>query len=111
MTMTTWLAMAPAPGGAASGGGGGAAALVSFLPLVLIFAVFWFLIIRPQQKQQKARQAMIAAIKSGDRVITTGGLFATVKDVHDDYIVAFISEGIKVEISKHAVTGVVDKRG
>jgi preprotein translocase subunit YajC len=110
MTMTTWLAMAPAPGGAAPGGGG-AAALVSFLPLVLIFLVFWFLIIRPQQKQQKARQAMIAAIKSGDRVVTTGGLFATVKDVHEDYIVAFISEGIKVEISKAAVTGVVDKRG
>lgn len=109
MTMTTWLAMAPAPGGA--GGGGGAAALVSFLPLVLIFLVFWFLIIRPQQKAAKARQAMIAAIKGGDRVVTSGGLYATVKDVHEDYIVAFIAEGVKVEISKHAITAVVDKRG
>jgi preprotein translocase subunit YajC len=111
MTMLTWLAMGQAPPGGTGGGGGAAVGLFQFLPLVLIFVVFWFLIIRPQQKQAKARQAMIAAIKSGDRVVTTGGLFATVKDVHEDYIVATISEGVKVEISKHAVTGVVDKRG
>lgn len=111
MSMTTWLAMAPAPGGAPAGGGGAGAALVSFLPLVLIFVVFWFLIIRPQQKQAKARQAMIAAVKGGDRIMTSGGLYATVKDVHDDFVVAFIAEGVKVEIGKHAITGVVDKRG
>jgi len=102
------MAQAPAGGG---GGAGGLGALVSFLPLILIFLVFWFLIIRPQQKQQKQRQAMIAALKNGDRIVTNGGLFATVKDVHEDRVVAFIADGVKVEIAKSSIGGVVEKKG
>jgi preprotein translocase subunit YajC len=68
------------------------------------------MIIRPQQKQQKQRQAMITALKNGDRIITSGGLYATVKDVHEDFVVAFISDGVKVEIAKSAIGGVVTKK-
>lgn len=103
MTLMTFLAMAPPPEG-----GGSGSALVSFLPLILIVVVFWFLIIRPQRKQQQKRKEMIDGIKKGDRIITTGGLYANVINVKDDRVVATIAEGIKVEIAKHAVAGVVE---
>jgi len=101
------LAMSAPP---AEGGQGGGSPLVMFGMMALIFLIFWFMIIRPQQKQQKQRQAMISALKNGDRIVTNGGLFATVKDVHEDKVVAFIADGVKVEIAKSAIGGVVAKR-
>lgn len=92
-----------------AGGEGGASSFLSFLPLVLIFVVFWFMIIRPQKKQADQRKLMIEAIKRGDKVVTSGGLFATVKDVKGDRVVATIAEGVKVEISKGSITGVVEE--
>jgi preprotein translocase subunit YajC len=88
-------------------GGGGAGGLLSFLPLILIFLVFWFMIIRPQKKQQDQRKAMIEALKRGDQIVTSGGLFATVRDVKQDRVVATIAENVKVEISKSAISAVV----
>lgn len=99
------LAMA-SPGGGAEGG---ASSLLSFLPLILIFVVFWFMIIRPQKKQQDQRKAMIAALKRGDQIVTSGGLFATVKDVKQDRVVATIADGVKVEISKASINGVLEE--
>ena len=104
MTLHSFLAMASP---SAEGGQGGGNPLYFFGMMALIFLIFWFLIIRPQQKQQKQRQAMIAALKNGDRVVTNGGLYATVKDVHEDRVVAFIADGVKVEIAKNAIGGVV----
>jgi preprotein translocase subunit YajC len=98
------LAMA-SPGG----GEGGASSMLSFLPLVLIFVVFWFMIIRPQKKQQAQRKTMIGALKRGDEVVTSGGLFATIKDVKSDRVVATIADGVKVEISKASINGVVEE--
>jgi preprotein translocase subunit YajC len=94
----------------AEGGQGGGSPLVMFAMMALIFLIFWFMIIRPQQKQQKQRQTMIAALRNGDRIVTNGGLFATVKDVHEDKVVAFIADGVKVEIAKSAIGGVVAKK-
>ena len=105
MTSIWFLAMAQAPEGAS----GSSAALVSFLPLVLIMLVFWFLIIRPQKKQQKQRKAMLQELKKGDRIVTNGGLYATVLNVKEDRVVATIAEGVKVEIAKSAVGGVVSQ--
>ena len=65
------------------------------------------MIIRPQKKQQDQRKSMIEALKRGDRIVTNGGLFATVRDVHPDRITATIAEGVKVEISKSAIGAVV----
>ena len=105
MDFVNFLAFAsPNAGG---GEGGGAGSLLSFLPLVLIFAVFWFMIIRPQKKQQDQRKQMIEALKRGDQIVTNGGLFATVRDVKNDRITATIAEGVKVEISKSAIGAVV----
>jgi preprotein translocase subunit YajC len=100
--MTSFLAMSAPPEG-----GGGGSMLIQFAPIILIFLVFWFMIIRPQKKQQDQRKSMLEALKRGDQVVTSGGLFATVRDVKGDRVVATIAEGVKVEISKQAITGVV----
>ncbi len=103
MPLTLLLAMASPNGG----GGGNTNPLFSFLPIILIFGVFWFMIIRPQKKQQDLRKAMILALRRGDRIVTNGGLHATVKDVKNDLVVATIAEGVKVQISKSAISGVM----
>ena len=105
MPLVNLLAMA-SPGG---GGEGGASSMLSFLPLVLIFIVFWFMIIRPQKKQQDQRKTMISALKRGDQIVTSGGLFASVKDVKGDRVTATIADGVKVEISKSAISAVVEE--
>ena len=105
MSFSYLLAMSSPP---AEGGQGGSPVMM-FGMMALIFLIFWFMIIRPQQKQQKQRQAMIAALKNGDKIVTNGGLIATVKDVHEDKIVAFIADGVKVEIAKNAVGTVIKK--
>jgi preprotein translocase subunit YajC len=103
-TLATLLAMSQPPEGS-----GGMGALLSFLPLVLIMAVFWFMIIRPQKRQQQQRKSMIEALKKNDRIVTSGGIYATVLNVKEDRVVATIAEGVKVEIAKQAITGVVEK--
>jgi preprotein translocase subunit YajC len=99
-------AQEPAPGGAA---GGPLAAVIQFVPFLLIFAIFYFLIIRPQQKRQKEHQKMIDAVQKGDEVTTAGGIVGTVVGVHADRIVLRIdkSTNTKVEFLKSAVTGVL----
>jgi len=95
------LAMS-SPGGGGSGGG-----MMTMLMFGSIFAIFYFMIIRPQKKQADQRKSMIEALKRGDKVVTTGGLFGTVKDVKADRIIVTIAEGVKVEVAKTAVNGVV----
>lgn len=105
MTLTHFLAMAPSPEGSQGGG----SALMSLLPFVLIMLIFYFLLIRPQQKRQKQHKQLLDALKKGDRVVTAGGLFAQVLNVKDDRVVATIADGVKVEISKQSITGVVQR--
>ena len=82
--------------------------LMSTLFLIGSFVlIIYFLMIRPQQKRQKEAQRMISALKRGDRVVTSGGLYATVWDVKEDRLVVKLSEEVKVEIAKSAVQGVV----
>jgi preprotein translocase subunit YajC len=69
--------------------------------------IFYFLMIRPQQKRQKEVQKMLAAVKKGDRILTASGLYGTVAGVKDDVVVVQIADNVKVEMVKSAVTGVV----
>jgi preprotein translocase subunit YajC len=108
VTFWTFLAMAAPP--AEGGQGGGGSPIYMFGMMAVIFAIMYFMIIRPQQKQQKQRREMIATLKNGDRIVTNGGLYATIKDVHDDKVVAFIADSVKVEIAKNAIGGVVKKK-
>ncbi|HEX8069269.1 MAG TPA: preprotein translocase subunit YajC [Pyrinomonadaceae bacterium] len=84
--------------------GGGLGLIGSLLPFILIFGVFYFLIIMPQRKRQAALQDLISNLKAGDRIITTGGLVATVKSVRGNSLVV-MSEKSMLEITRAAVAG------
>jgi preprotein translocase subunit YajC len=83
---------------AASGGG-----IAPFLPLILLFAGMWFLIIAPQRKRQKAHDKMITELKSGDSIVTSGGIHGTITNVKDDAFVVRIADNVKIELTKQSV--------
>ncbi len=94
-----------------SGGAqGGPSLLVSFIPIIAIFVLFYLLLILPQQKKAKQHQSMLNSLHKGDRVVTTGGMYGTVHDVKDNMIVLKISDEVKVELVKSAVAAVIDKK-
>lgn len=90
---------------------GGTAALISnFVPLILIFGIMYFLLIRPQQKKLKEHKAMVEALRRGDQVITQGGILAKVTKVNDDGILEVeIAEGVRVRVPRHTITQVMAK--
>ncbi|MEE9427929.1 MAG: preprotein translocase subunit YajC [Paracoccaceae bacterium] len=89
---------------------GGAGAFTSFIPLILIFAIMYFLLIRPQQKKLKDHNAMVAAVRRGDQVVTQGGLLGKVSKVKDDNeIEVEIASGVKVRVVKSTLAQVISK--
>ncbi len=94
----------------AAGGGAGSGGWEALLPLVLIFVVFYFLLIRPQQKKMKVHKEMLGAIRRGDRVITGGGIIATVTKVVDDTeLMVEIADGVRVRVQRSTVAAVVSR--
>ncbi|HSD34936.1 MAG TPA: preprotein translocase subunit YajC [Alphaproteobacteria bacterium] len=94
----------------AAGGGPAGFDLFSLLPLILIFVVFWFLLIRPQQKKMKQHREMITAIRRGDRVLTGGGIIGTVSKVlNDTELQVEIAEGVRVKVLRSTVSEVLAK--
>jgi preprotein translocase subunit YajC len=94
----------------AQAAGGGDAGLVSLLPLVLIFVVFYFLLIRPQQKKMKAHKAMIEAVRRGDRVVTGGGLIGTVtKVLSETELQVEVADGVRVRVVRGTLQDVLSK--
>jgi preprotein translocase subunit YajC len=91
-------------GGAAEGG---AAGFASFIPLVLMFVIFYFLLIRPQQKRSKEHRNLIANLKKGDRIITTGGLHGRVTGLDEVTLTVEIADKVRVKISRANVAGVI----
>ena len=89
---------------------GGMGSLVfQLLPFLLIFGVFYFLIIMPQRKRQQQLQAMINALKAGDRIITSGGIIATVTSVRETSLIVRSADKTMLEISRAAVTGLAEE--
>lgn len=99
-------AFAQAAGGAP---GGSAGFLMQIVPLVLLFAIFWFLIIRPQQQKLKAHRAMVDAVKKGDEVITGGGLVGRVTKVADNEVEVELAPNMKVRAVKGTLSGVTPR--
>jgi preprotein translocase subunit YajC len=96
-----------AQGAAAPGAG---AAFAQFLPIILIFVIFYFLLIRPQQKKMKDHRAMIEALRRGDQIVTSGGIVGKVSKVQEDGMVEVeIAEGVKVKVVRHTITQVLNK--
>ncbi len=84
-------------------------ALMQMLPLVLIFVVFYFLLIRPQAKRAKEHKAMVASLSTGDEVVTGGGILGKVAEVSDQFLVVEVAEGVQVKVQRHTVTQVLPK--
>ena len=84
-------------------------ALVQLLPLVLIFVVFYFLLIRPQAKRAKEHKAMVAALAVGDEVVTSGGILGKVAEAGDQFLTVEIAEGVLVKVQRHTVSAVLPK--
>ena len=94
----------------AAGGAGAAGALTQFLPLILIFAIMYFLLIRPQQKKLKEHKAMVEALRRGDQVVTQGGIIGKVSKVKEDgELEVEIAEGVKVRIMRSTIATVLSK--
>lgn len=79
------------------------------LPMVVIFAAFYFLLIRPQQKKQKAHTALIAALKEGDEILTAGGILGKISGVSDHYVIVQVSENTEIKMQKSSVAQIVPK--
>jgi preprotein translocase subunit YajC len=89
-------AMGPSP----QGGGQGLGALGSLVPLVIIFVIFYFLLIKPQQKRAKEHKKMIESLKKGDKIITSGGLYGVIEAVSTNTVTIKVSENVKVKLGK-----------
>ncbi len=93
----------------AAGGAGAGAAFAQFIPLILIFAIMYFLMIRPQQKRLKTHRAMVEAVKKGDRVVTQGGILGKVVSVGEDELEVEIATGVRVRVIRSTLAQVVTK--
>lgn len=89
--------------GAATEGAKQGSALGSFLPLLLIFVVIWLFMIRPQNKKQKEIEKARQALKTGDKIITNGGIYGKIRDVKDDSFIVEVSENVRIRVEKSAV--------
>jgi preprotein translocase subunit YajC len=104
MDLLTTMAMA-APGE----GQGQGSPLGMFVPMIIIFAIFYFMLIRPQQRKEKQRKEMIANIASGQRVMFSGGILGTVTNVKEHTFVVKIADNVKIEVARGAVSQVLEK--
>ncbi len=89
--------------GTQGGGGGTEGTLMSMLPLILMFAIFYFLLIRPQQKRAKEHRAMLEALKKGDEVVTSGGMYGRVASIVEDVVTLEVAPNIKIRVQKGAI--------
>ncbi len=94
---------------AQAAGGAQPNALLQMLPLLLIFVVFYFLLIRPQTKRAKEHKAMVAALGAGDEVVIAGGVLGRIVETGDQFLTVEIASGVQVKVQRHTVTSVLPK--
>ena len=99
--LITLLAQAPGASPAAPN------PLASFVPIILIFIIMYFLLFRPQMKRQKEQARLVAALKTGDRVVTASGIHGMISNVKDRTVIVKIADNVKIEMEKTAVTNVL----
>jgi preprotein translocase subunit YajC len=98
------IASAYAQDAAPTGGG-----LAGFLPLILIFVVFYFMLIRPQMKRAKEHRKMVSELSKGDEVVTNGGLLGKITDIKESFVTVRIADGVEIKLQRHAVANVMPK--
>ncbi len=94
---------------AQTGGGPGGPGIEDFLFLIVIFAVFWFLLIRPQQKRAKEHKTMVEGLSKGDEVVTSGGLLGKITKVGDSFVTLEIADGLTVQVQRTSVATLMPK--
>jgi preprotein translocase subunit YajC len=97
------------PALAQAGGAAPGFDFISLLPLILIFVVFYFLLIRPQQKKMKAHREMVGALKRGDKVLTSGGIIGTIVKVEDHELLVEIAKDVRVRVARGMISDLVGK--
>lgn len=97
--MTTDALFLLAQEGGQSGGG-----IASFLPLIVLVGVFWFMIMRPQQRRMKEHKALLSNVKQGDKVVAAGGILGTVRRVDDDQLHLQVADNVVIKVDKGSVT-------
>lgn len=102
MFFSLLLAQAPAPSPAGAGSG-----LISMLPFVFIFIIMYYVMLRPQMRRQKEAAKLVAALKTGDRVVTASGIHGLISNVKETTVIVKVADNVKLEMEKTAVTNVV----
>jgi preprotein translocase subunit YajC len=87
------------------GGDAGSSFIQLLVPMGLVFAILYFLMIRPANKKQKALQEMLKSLKNGDRIITTGGIYGTIAGITDDIVQLRVANGVKIDVARSAIAG------
>jgi preprotein translocase subunit YajC len=95
--------------GAAAAAGQPEGGLLGMLPLLLIFVLFYFMLIRPQTKRAKEHKNMVAALAKGDEIVTNGGLLGRITDVGESFVTVSIADGVEVRVQKQSVSALVPK--
>ena len=89
--------------------GGESGGLMSFLPLIVIFAVFYFMLIRPQMKRSKEHKQLVSQLSKGDEVITNGGLLGKITDVSETFVTLELADNLQIKLQRQAVANVMPK--
>ena len=92
-----------------AGIGGGAGGLMSFLPIILMFAVLWFIMIRPQMKRQKETKTMLDALAKGDEVVTQGGVIGKITKIGETFVSVEVANGVELQLQRVAIVQVLPK--
>ena len=98
------IAWAQGTGGGGSAGAGGAGGVLSLVPFLLIFIIFYFLLIRPQQQKQKQQRALLDALKKGDKVITTSGIWGTITNLGKETVTLQIADNTKIKMQRDNIS-------
>ena len=97
------------PAAAQAGGAAQGNPLMSLLPLILLFVVFWFLLLRPQMKKAKEHRELIAKLQKGDEVLTNGGLAGRIEDLGESFVTVEIADKVSIKVQRGAITAVLPK--
>ena len=101
MSEYLWVLLSAQSGGGGAGAGGSLTQML--FPILLVVLIFWMLIFRPARQRQKSHDALLASLKSGDKVVTQGGLRGTIAGVTDDVVLLRVADNVKIELNKSAI--------
>ncbi|MCX6935973.1 MAG: preprotein translocase subunit YajC [Verrucomicrobia bacterium] len=106
MIEMSWIAQMPMMMAKPPADGSGPPAWVQLLPLVILFVLMYFVLLRPQMRRQKETEKLIHSVKTGDRVLAAGGIYGTVANLKDQIVVLKIADNVKIEVSRSSITSV-----